>query len=135
MPKSHAPLNRECTGCGQPAHASETDDAGYHPRCIPSKHSAKKHLDNWLNDHGYRHSHEPAMPTRSKRRKPASQLDQEIRESMLVSDAEIEAFLKTLDVIRDPEDQGLVDDVYSALIGNDKARVRLTAIIRPARLA
>jgi hypothetical protein len=37
-----------CTGCGQPAHASETDDAGYHPRCAPSKHSTKKHLDNWL---------------------------------------------------------------------------------------
>jgi hypothetical protein len=46
-----------CTGCGQPAHASETDDAGYHPRCAPSKHSTKKHLDNWLEDHGYKHSH------------------------------------------------------------------------------
>jgi hypothetical protein len=44
-----------CTGCGQPAHASETDDAGYHPRCVPTPHSTKKHLDNWLNDHGYRY--------------------------------------------------------------------------------
>jgi len=49
-----------CPGCSQPAHASETDDAGYHPRCAPSKHSTKKHLDNWLNDHGYRHSHAPS---------------------------------------------------------------------------
>jgi hypothetical protein len=46
-----------CTGCDKPAHASETDDAGYHPGCAPSAHSAKKHLDNWLEDHGYNHSH------------------------------------------------------------------------------
>jgi len=51
-----------CTGCRQPAHASETDDAGYHPGCVPTerggqKHSTKKHLDNWLNSHGYRHAH------------------------------------------------------------------------------
>jgi hypothetical protein len=46
-----------CTGCGQPAHASETDDAGYHPRCVPAAHSTKKHLDDWLDNHGYRHSH------------------------------------------------------------------------------
>lgn len=45
-----------CTGCRQPAHASETDDAGYHPGCVPKGHSTKKHLDNWLDQHGYRHA-------------------------------------------------------------------------------
>ncbi len=25
-----------CTGCGKPAHASETDDDGYHPECRPA---------------------------------------------------------------------------------------------------
>jgi hypothetical protein len=24
-----------CPGCGEPAHASETNDAGYHPGCAP----------------------------------------------------------------------------------------------------
>lgn len=46
------------------------------------------------------------------------------------SDAEIEGFLETLDVTRDPEDQGMVDDAYAALMGDDKARERLSAIIR-----
>ena len=45
-----------CTGCRKPAHASETNDAGYHPGCAPTDHSTKKHLDSWLDQHGYRHA-------------------------------------------------------------------------------
>lgn len=32
-----------CTGCEQPAHASETDDDGYHPQCRPA-HDELQHI-------------------------------------------------------------------------------------------
>jgi hypothetical protein len=70
------------------------------------------------------------MPTK----KRAAQLDREIRDALskrgqLASDQQIEEFLETLDVTLRPDDQGLVDDSYSALMGDYKARERLTAII------
>jgi hypothetical protein len=70
------------------------------------------------------------MPTK----KRAAQLDREIRDALskrgqLASDQQIEEFLETLDVTLRPDDQGLVDDSYSALTGDYKARERLTAII------
>lgn len=35
IPTIQIPALEHCPGCGKPAHASETDDDGYHPGCRP----------------------------------------------------------------------------------------------------
>lgn len=102
-------------------------DAKNRPRRFSSHAKAAEAARAWLV------SMSQALPHPTKKKTPPTQLDRDIREAMFVSDAEIETFLETLDVTRDPEDQGMVDDAYSALMGDDKARERLTAIIREGR--